>query len=211
MPFRSYLGVPFLAVIALPAMWFAAPAALAAPATHPAPASVATAPAQPSVFVPRGTIVPVLVTKEIRVGGFGHSQEEHKVKMTVAQDVVVDGYVIAKQGDLAEGSYVTQTNETRRVFSANVSQELELDVDDVVNFCGDTIHLEFARTYVGGGRAGAFSFGPHAHDAVFAKGSVLKAATDRVEKSICAEKTAEQPLPLPSDIVVPDDEVSPQP
>ncbi|MEO7201135.1 MAG: hypothetical protein ABIZ82_00905, partial [Candidatus Tumulicola sp.] len=36
--------------------------------------------------VPRGTVIPVLVTKEIRVGGFGRSQEEHKVKLTVAQD-----------------------------------------------------------------------------------------------------------------------------
>lgn len=180
-------------------------AAIASPTPSPA------TPPEPTVAVPRGTIVPVILTKEIRVGGFGHSQEEHKVKLAVAQDVVVDGYAIAKQGDLVEGSYVTQTNETKRVFSANVSQELELDLDDVVNFCGDTIHLEFARTYVGGGRAGAFSFGPHAHDAVFAKGSVLKASTDRVERSVCAEKATEAAEPLPAGIVLPDDEVSPSP
>jgi hypothetical protein len=180
-----------------------ATASAAAPAPSPS--------AAPAIFVPRGTIVPVVVTKEIRVGGFGHSQEEHKVKFAVSQDVVVNGYVIAKQGDLAEGTYVTQTNETKRVFSTNVSQELEVDMDDVVNFCGDTIHLEFSRTFVGGGRAGAFSFGPHAHDAVFSKGSVLKASTDRIEKSICAEKTTELPVAMPSDIVVPDDEASPAP
>ena len=179
----------------------------AARATTPAPSP----PAQPAVSVPRGTIVPVVVTKEIRVGGFGHSQEEHKIKFAVAQDVIVNGYVIAKQGDLAEGTYVTQTNETKRVFSTNVSQEVEIDMDDVVNFCGDTIHLEYARTFVGGGRAGAFSFGPHAHDAVFSKGLVLKASTDRIEKSVCAEKTAAVEASLPSNIVVPDDEVSPAP
>lgn len=164
-----------------------------------------------TAIVPRGTVIPVLVTKEIRVGGFGRSQEEHKVKLTVAEDAIAGGFVVAKRGDLAEAGYVTQTNETRRVFSTNVSQEVELDVDDVVNFCGDTLHVQFARTFVGGGRAGAFSFGPHAHDAVFAKGAVLKAETDRVEKSICAEATNATPEPLPSDIVVPDDEVSPEP
>jgi hypothetical protein len=179
--------------------------AVASPVTPSPPANATT------VIVPRGAVIPVLVTKEIRIGGFGHSQEEHKVKLSVAQDVVVGGFVIAKQGDLAEGSYVTQTNETRRVFSTNVSQEVELDVDDVVNFCGDTIHVQFARTFVGGGRAGAFSFGPHAHDAVFDKGLVLKTSTDRVEKSICAEPTVATPAPLPSDIIVPDDEASPQP
>lgn len=199
MSFRSRFCALLFSILISPAVAAASPS--------PAPATQS----QPTVAVPRGIVVPVTLNKEIRVGGFGHSQEEHKVKLSVAQDVVVDGYVIAKQGDLVEGSYVTQTNETKRVFSANVSQELELDVDDVVNFCGDTIHLEFARTYVGGGRAGAFSFGPHAHDAVFAKGSVLKASTDRVEKSVCAEKTAEAPAPLPADIVVPDDEVSPSP
>ena len=171
---------------------------------------------QPSIgettaTVPRGTVIPVLVTKEIRVGGFGRSQEEHKVKLSVAEDVIAGGFVVAKRGDLVEAGYVTQTNETRRVFSTNVSQEVELDVHDVVNFCGDTLHVQFARTFVGGGRAGAFSFGPHAHDAVFSKGAVLKAETDRVEKSICAEATSATPEPLPSDIVVPDDEVSPQP
>lgn len=168
MPARSRLTALLFAVFVFPAVAAASPAP-----TPPSPSLSA----QPSVLVPRGTVVPVLLTKEIRVGGFGHSQEEHKVKLSVAQDVVVDGYLIAKQGDLAEGTYVTQTNETRRIFSANVSQELELDIDD----------------------------------AVFAKGSVLKASTDRVEKSVCAEKTAEEPAPLPSGIVMPDDEVSPQP
>lgn len=133
------------------------------------------------------------------------------MKFSVSKDVILNGYLIAKQGDLAEGSYLTQTNETKRIFSANVSQEVELDIEDIVNFCGDTIHLEFARTFVGGGRAGVLSFGPHAHDAVFSKGSVLKAKSDRPEKSICAETTSAAPIPLPSDIVVPDDETSPAP
>lgn len=164
-----------------------------------------------SVAIPRGTIVPILVTKDIRVGGYGASQEEHKMRFTVAQDVVVSGYVVARQGDVADGHFDTQTNVTKRVFSTNTSVELAVDVDDVVNFCGDTIHLVFERTYVGGARAGTMSFGWHSHDAVFAKGSVLKASTDRREKGICADKTTQSPLPLPAGIIVPDDEVSPAP
>lgn len=116
---------------------------------------------------------------------------------------MVNGYLVAKQGDLVEATYDTQTNETHRVFSTNVSQEVELDVDDVVNFCGDTIHLGFGRTFVGGGRAGAFSFGPHAHDAVFSKGLLLKASTDRIEKSVCAEKTSEAPPAPPAGMLDP--------
>ena len=50
------------------------------------------------------------------------------------------------------------------------------------------------------------SFGVHAHDAVFAKGSILKAQTDRPQKSICAEATAAAPGPVPSPLVVSDDE-----
>jgi hypothetical protein len=118
--------------------------------------------------------------------------------------------VIAKKGDLAEGHYTTQKNITKRYFSTDVSQEVALDVDDVVNFCGDTIHMEFERTFVGGVRGGFFSFGPHAHDAVFSKGAVLKAQTDRLEKSVCAEKTALAALPLPEDVVLPDEELAPE-
>jgi hypothetical protein len=50
------------------------------------------------------------------------------------------------------------------------------------------------------------TFGIHAHDAVFAKGSVLKAQADRPEKNICAEATAATPRPVPSPLVVSDEE-----
>lgn len=165
-----------------------------------------------SAVIPRGTIIPIVVTKDIRVGGlYGESQEEHRIKLQVAQDVMVGGYVVARKGDIVDGYYDTRTNITRREFSSNSSVELALDIDDAVNFCGDTIHLEFERTYVGGARAGTFSFGWHSHDAAFVKGTILKASTDRREKAICADKTVAAPVPLPSGMVVPDDELSPAP
>ncbi|HZY98355.1 MAG TPA: hypothetical protein VFE36_02145 [Candidatus Baltobacteraceae bacterium] len=188
----------------------------ATPATPP-PASKAPpgAPSLPSAYVPRGTVIPVTVTKDIRVGGAGTNSEAHKVKMEVTQDVIVNGYTIVKAGDLAEGEYTNQNNITKRVFSTNESQEVALDVDDIINFCGDTLHMTFERTFVGGARGGFMSFGVHAHDAVFAKGSILKAATDRPERTICAEKTTATPAPLPSPMILTDEdaqaEASPSP
>jgi hypothetical protein len=180
----------------------------------PAPdasASPHSADEQNMVTVPRGVIVPILVTKDVRVGATGSSQEEHRVKFAVDQDVIVDGYVIAKTGDLVEGRYDTQTNQTNRTFEKTTSQELELDIDDLVNFCGDTIHLKFAHTFVGGTRSGFLSFGVHQHDAAVGRGDVLQASTDRAERHICAEPAATAAPPLPKNIITPDAEMTPPP
>jgi hypothetical protein len=178
-----------------------------AEASAPAPGGTREA----AIMVPRGVIVPILVTREVRIGAIGASQEEHKVKFAVDQDVIVDGYVVAKAGDLVEGFYDTQTNQTKRSFETKTSQEVELDIVDAVNFCGDTIHLQFQRTFVGGERSGFLSFGVHEHDAVFAKGSVVVASTDRVEKQICAEPTTATPRPLPGNVIRPDPQLTPHP
>lgn len=175
-------------------------------ATAAATPSPSPSTSSPTVYVPRGTVVFVTVTKDIRVGGAGTNSEVHKVKFEVTQDVIVDGHVIAKAGDLAEGEYTNQSNITKRVFSTNESQEVALDIDDIVTFCADTIHVGFERTFVGGARGGFMSFGIHAHDAVFAKGSILKTKTDRPEKNICAEATTAAPGPVPSPLVVSDEE-----
>jgi hypothetical protein len=172
----------------------------------PQPAATAT-----TITIERGVIVPVLVTKEVRVGASGASQEQHKVKFAVDQDVIYQGYVIAKPGDLAEGHYDTQTNQTKRQFETTTSQEVDFYVDDVVNFCGDTIHVGFEKAFVGGVRSGFLSFGVHAHDAVVGKGDVLEASTDRTEKNICAQPSAETAKPLQKNIIVPDAQLTPAP
>ncbi|MFZ0032641.1 MAG: hypothetical protein WAK84_12295, partial [Candidatus Cybelea sp.] len=182
------------------------PAQVASPAQveSPQPAETGT-----TITVGRGVIVPVLVTREVRVGAAGASQEEHKVKFAVDQDVIYQGYVIAKAGDLAEGHYDTQTNQTKRQFETTTSQEVDFYLDDVVNFCGDTIHVEFEKAFVGGIRSGFLSFGVHAHDAVVGKGDVLEASTDRAEKNICAQPSTEMPKPLPKNVIAPDPQLTP--
>lgn len=174
--------------------------------TSPQPDAGAT-----TVTLPRGVVVPILVTKEVRVGAYGASQEEHKVKFAVDQPVIYDGYVIAKPGDLAEGHYDTQTNQTKRQFENEISEEVDLYLDDVVNFCGDTVYVGFEKTFVGGVRSGFLSFGVHAHDAVVAKGDVLVGSTDRAQRHICAEQTSQTPSPLPKKVIAPDAELTPPP
>jgi hypothetical protein len=170
---------------------------LALLAALPAAADVTT-------LVPRHTMVPVILTKEIRVGGMGESQEK-KVEFEVAQDVIVGGYAVAKKGDTVEGHYTSTKNETKSLLGGKISEELSLDVDDVANFCGDTLHLQFERTFRGGARMGLV--GMNAHDAVFDKGTILLARTDRVEKHICSERTAERAVALPNGLL-PDDETT---
>lgn len=182
----------------------------------PAPGAQSTAAPQPAgtettITLDRGVVVPILVTKEVRVGAFGSSQEEHKVKFAVDQPVIYQGYVIAKPGDLAEGHYDTQTNQTKRQFSTEVSEEVDLYLDDIVNFCGDTVYVGFEHTFVGGVRSGFLSFGVHAHDAVVDKGDVLEASTDRAQKQICAEATTETARPLPKHVILPDAQLTPSP
>jgi hypothetical protein len=157
-------------------------------------ATIGPASADTTTLVPRHTMVPVVLTKEIRVGGMGDAQEK-KVEFEAAVDVIVDGFVVIKQGDTVEGHYTSTKNVTKSLFGGKVSEELAVDVDDVANFCGDTLHLQFERTFRGGARLSLI--GVNSHDAVFAKGTVLLARTDRVEKHICAERTSAQPERLP--------------
>jgi hypothetical protein len=163
--------------------------------------------AEETVLVPRDTVIPILITKEIRIGGAGDSQTK-KVVFEVSQDVVVGHHVIAKKGDTTEGHITTAKNTTRRLLSSTTSSEVALDIDDVVNFCGDIIHMKFERTLVGGSHEGWMTMGSHAHDAVFDKGIVLKAKTDRVEKKVCSERAAQETSALPEGMMLPDEEVT---
>jgi hypothetical protein len=194
-------------------MWAYAARAQSIPPSSSPPVAASPEPTQNanSLTIPRGVVVPILVTRDVRVGANGTVQEEHKVKFAVDQDVVVDGYVIAKAGDVAEGHYDTSTNQTKRQFETETSQELELDIDDIVNFCGDTIYVQFERTFVGGTRSGFLSFGVHEHDAVFAKGAVLEASTDRVQRHICVEPATAPAPPLPKNIIAPETALTPPP
>ncbi|HVA33615.1 MAG TPA: hypothetical protein VNG31_05670 [Candidatus Baltobacteraceae bacterium] len=156
-----------------------------------------------AVFVPDHSTIPVIVTKEIRIGGAGAAQQRD-VELEVASDVVVDGYLVAKRGDTVIAHYATAVNVTQRVFSQSVQQQLVLDVERAINYCGDTLHLRFERTYTGGVEQSVATIVPHVHDIVIPTGTIFAAQTDRAEKNVCAEPTAETPA-LPSGMISPDE------
>jgi hypothetical protein len=53
----------------------------------------------------------------------------------------MNGYVVAKPGDFAEGEYTNQDNITKRFFSTNEPQEVALDIDDIAEFLWGHDHL----------------------------------------------------------------------
>ncbi len=195
------------AALALAGALAAAAEAQEPPAPPPPPAPNTT-----SIFVPRGVVVPVTVTKDVRVGGANAAtaQQSGKVRFAVTQDVVVDGYIIAKAGDLVEGHYDSATNVTHRTFSTNASQEVVLALDDAVNFaatrCTSTSSVPLSAARAAASYPSAFT--PTTRSS--AKASILRADTDRGEKSVCAAAATEPAKALPANMVLPDNELAPR-
>jgi len=106
------------------------------PVVLPAPAAAAL-----TVVVPRHTIIPVVIDKDLRVGGAGDAKQTKTVKGSVAQDIIINGMLIAKAGDLAEGHLTTEKNITKRYFSTDVSQEAALASSDARNAAAAAISL----------------------------------------------------------------------
>jgi hypothetical protein len=192
----------------------------AAAAAQTTPSTPFQTPATTEISIPRGVVIPVLVTKSVRVGGNTNSAgvANTPVEFAVSQNVIWNGYLIAKAGDPVDGNFTSERNATKREFSSSTSQEVDLTMNDLYSFCGDTIYLHFTRTFVGGSYNNRvvewFTHGiagHHTTDAVFKAGSVLETHTDRFEKAVCAEPTTDAMRPLPANVITPDDEVTPHP
>lgn len=158
--------------------------------------TVATQSAPAPLLIPRGTQFVVNLPGEIRANGPRGQSAPEKVKMTVLNDVIVGGRVIARAGDAVDASQNTNVEAT----AGHVKTTLILDVSDVVNFCGDTIPV--AAHFEQGGGTNLFFFG-HSKAAVFPKNSNYVITTDRPVKGICSQKTAESSVPIPSNAATP--------
>lgn len=90
-PVAAYGAILFVAVAC--ALSSASRAQTPAPSPQPSDTGM-------TIMVARGIVVPVLVTKEVRVGAFGSSQEEHKVKFAVDQDIIA----VVGEGDVLKAS-----------------------------------------------------------------------------------------------------------
>lgn len=146
-------------------------------------------PATEQVLVPRGTVVVVRARHGINSYG---AEAGAKLVFEVAQDVVVDGYLIAQAGDVAEGVIENAQEGQDDPFSQRAAN-LRVSVDTIYNFCGDKIDADFERSEY---RRRQGAFGSH-KDVEIIKGQMYQVPTERPQK-VCAVRTNEMPLPIPS-------------
>lgn len=164
--------------------------------TTPAPSALALSISThntDTILIPRETIVVVETLQGYNSYG---AQTGEKLRYQVAQDVIVNGYVIAKAGDTAYGAVQgAQAGRMGGYYGIGYkAADLRVSVDEVYNFCGDTMHVDFDRSEY---RRRQGLFGSNA-DVQVTKGQKYAAVTDRVQK-VCGEITTEAPLPIPSD------------
>ncbi len=164
------------------------------PSPSPVPASPAP---MATVLLPRGTLFVVATRRSYKSYG---AQAGTKVTYEVAQDIVVNGYVVAKAGDAAEGQILNaREGKPGSFFSAREGANLRLSVDNVFSFCGDTLAMDFARSEY---RRKQGLFGGKV-DLEVSKGQKYLVPSDRVQK-VCGEKTDEPSPPVPDDALLGD-------
>lgn len=170
-------------------------AAAAVPA-NPAPVSgVQAAPlganaAASQVLVPAGTTI-VVATKH-GYTSYGASSGT-KVLYEVEQDVVVNGYLVAKAGDAAEGSILNAHQGVNNLISVEAAN-LRVSVEKVFTYCGDTLDMDFQRSEF---RQRQGFLGSH-KDVEIIKGQKYQVPTERAAR-VCATKTDEQAAAIPAD------------
>ncbi len=116
----------------------------------PSPVPVVSASALPAsaaplamtTLVPKGTIIVVAIRRSFKSYGLSTGT---KVTYDVVQDVIVDGNVIAKAGDVAEGQ-ILNAHEGKSTLFSQEGANLRLSVDKLFTYCGDSIETDFART-----------------------------------------------------------------
>ena len=144
-----------------------------------------------TVLVPKGTIIVVATRRSYKSYG---ASTATKVTYDVAQDVIVDGYLVVKTDDSAEGQ-ILNAHEGKSNWLTGESEgaNLRLSVDKVYTYCGDTLEMDFARSeyrrkqgLLGGKK-----------DVEVSKGQLYQAPTLRAQKA-CATRTDAKPMPIPS-------------
>jgi hypothetical protein len=146
------------------------------------------------VFVPKDTLAVVRTTRAYNSYS-AHTGE--KIEYELVQDLIVNGYVVAKAGDTAEGMVQEgQAGETGFYGIGNKSANLRVSVDVIYNFCGDTIHTDFDRSEY---RRRQGMFGSN-KDVQIIEGQMYVPVVNRPQR-VCGEPTSEAPAPIPSDAI----------
>ena len=150
-----------------------------------------------TVFVAKGTIV--VVASAEAINSYAASPRE-PISYTVAQDVVVNGYLIAKAGDEADGQILEAQQGKLGFYGVGYkAADLRVSVDTVHNFCGDTIKMHFMRSEY---RRRQGLFGSE-KDIQIIDGQKYVAVTAFPQK-VCGQATTESDPPVPSDALLGD-------
>ena len=151
------------------------------------------------VVLPKGTVFYVSTRRSYKSYG---ASTGTKVTYELVQDVIVNGYVVAKTGDAAQGEILNAHEGKAAGFFTNAEgANLRLSVDKVFTFCGDTIDTDFARSEY---RRKQGLFGGKM-DLEISKGQKYTVPSERVQK-VCGEKTDAAPLTAPDGALAGDKE-----
>jgi hypothetical protein len=148
-----------------------------------------------TVFVPKGTLAVVRTTRAYNSYS-AHTGE--KIEYELVQDLIVNGYVVAKAGDAAEGMVQEgQAGDAGGFYGIGYkAANLRVSIDAIYNFCGDTLHTDFDRSEY---RRRQGLFGSN-KDVEVIKGQMYVPVVNRPQK-VCGEPTSAPPLPIPSDAI----------
>jgi hypothetical protein len=165
------------------------------PPASPSPSAVVGAPTNTSmVFVPKGTVVVVQPTEGL--SSYAAAPGE-PVDYQVAQDVVVNGYVVAKTGDNASGLVLEAQQGKAGYYGIGYKAgDLRIAVKQVNNFCGDTLKVNFIRTEY---RRRQGLFGAN-KDVQVAKGQKYAAIVAYPQK-VCGAATTERNPAIGEDVL----------
>jgi hypothetical protein len=173
---------------------FLAPAVATADSTEPSPrpSTAIGAESTVTVLVPKDT---PLVVRTIEGHNSYSAQTGQKWHYELVNDIIVDGYVIARAGDDAEGG-VQEAQQGKDDFFNYKAANLRVAVDEVHSFCGDTIHVRFDRSEY---RRKQGLFGSN-KDVTIVKGQMYVPLVSRAQK-VCGVATVAKPAPIPTDAI----------
>lgn len=147
------------------------------------------------VVVPKDQRLVVRTTQSIN--SYSAHQGE-RIRFELAQDFIVAGYLIAKEGDIAEGHVQEgQAGDAGGFYGIGYkAANLRISIDKVFTFCGGTIDLTFDRSEY---RRRQGILGGH-KDVEIIKGQKYAPSIDHPQ-TVCAVKTDKTPLPIGDDVL----------
>jgi len=169
------------------------------PSASPAVINLATPiPGMVQVLLPKDISMVVNTTESLN--SYSAHQGE-KIHYVVTQDLVVAGYLIAKAGDTAEGQVQEgQAGDSGGYYGIGwKAANLRVSVDKIYTYCGSELQVAFDRSEY---RRRQGIFGSH-KDVEVIKGQKYVPVVDHPQQ-VCATKTTEETLPIPSDALTAD-------